>query len=65
MGSADTSTGRHRALFYLDNFARAGKRSGAWATSYARRTRSTAVTSITSNNNNFVKAAPGEPVLIS
>ena len=30
----DKSTGRHRALFYLDNFARAGKRSGAWASSY-------------------------------
>ena len=31
---SDQATGKHRALFYLDNFARAGKRSGAWATSY-------------------------------
>jgi peptidyl-dipeptidase Dcp len=62
----DTGTGAHRGLFYLDNFARPGKRSGAWASSY--RTQSTfdgPITAITSNNNNFVKAAPGEPVLIS
>jgi peptidyl-dipeptidase Dcp len=62
----DTATGAHRGLFYLDNFARSGKRSGAWAFSY--RTQSTfegPVTAITSNNNNFVKGAPGEPVLIS
>ena len=26
--------GAHRGLFYLDNFARAGKGSGAWASSY-------------------------------
>ncbi len=30
----DAATGAHRGLFYLDNFARAGKRSGAWAGSY-------------------------------
>jgi peptidyl-dipeptidase Dcp len=62
----DGAGGPHRGLFYLDNFARAGKRSGAWASSY--RTQSTfdgQVTAITSNNNNFVKGAPGEPVLIS
>ena len=62
----DTSTGRHRALFYLDNFARAGKRSGAWASSYrTQHTMDGPVTAIASNNNNFVKGAPGEPVLIS
>jgi peptidyl-dipeptidase Dcp len=62
----DGAGGPHRGLFYLDNFARPGKRSGAWASSY--RTQSTfdgPVTAITSNNNNFVKGAPGEPVLIS
>jgi peptidyl-dipeptidase Dcp len=62
----DAATGAHRGLFYLDNFARAGKRSGAWAGSY--RVQSTfdgPVTPIASNNNNFVKGAPGEPVLIS
>jgi peptidyl-dipeptidase Dcp len=61
----DTATGEHRAVFYLDNFARPGKRSGAWATSYRSQNRHTAATSLTSNNNNFVKGSPGEPVLIS
>ena len=31
---ADSETGRHRALLYLDNFARPGKQSGAWAYRY-------------------------------
>src|SRR5688572_14792286 len=62
----DSSTGAHRALFYLDNFARPGKRSGAWASSHRTQyTMDGAVTSIASNNNNFVKGAPGEPVLLS
>jgi peptidyl-dipeptidase Dcp len=62
----DKATGRHRAVFYLDNFARAGKRSGAWATTYrSQRSLDGGVTAIASNNNNFVKGAPGEPVLIS
>jgi peptidyl-dipeptidase Dcp len=53
-------------LFYRDDFARSGKRSGAWMTSY--RTPSTfdgPVTILASNNNNFTAAAKGEPVLIS
>jgi peptidyl-dipeptidase Dcp len=62
----DTATGSHHALFYLDNFARPGKRSGAWAGSYREQSRfDGAETAIESNNNNFVKGAPGEPVLIS
>jgi peptidyl-dipeptidase Dcp len=62
----DKTTGRHRAVFYLDNFARAGKKSGAWAISYrTQHALDQPVTSITSNNNNFLKGAPGEPVLIS
>jgi peptidyl-dipeptidase Dcp len=54
-------------LFYLDNFARAGKRSGAWALSYQGHETFTGrvVTPITSNNNNFVRGGAGEPVLIS
>ncbi|MDX2235443.1 MAG: M3 family metallopeptidase [Hyphomonadaceae bacterium] len=62
----EKATGRHVGLFYGDNYARTGKRSGAWAMGY--RTQSTfdgPVTAITSNNNNFTKGAPGEPVLIS
>jgi peptidyl-dipeptidase Dcp len=62
----DVPSGRHRGLFYLDNFARQGKRSGAWAFSYRSQHRvGKGSTAITSNNNNFVKGAPGEPVLIS
>ena len=61
----DAGTGRHRAVFYLDNFARAGKRSGAWASGYRSQNTLQGTTPLASNNNNFVKGAPGEPVLIS
>ncbi len=63
----DKATGAYRGLFYGDYFARAGKRSGAWASMYQGHETFTGTvkTPITSNNNNFVKAAPGEPVLIS
>jgi peptidyl-dipeptidase Dcp len=55
-------------LFYLDNFARTGKRSGAWMNSY--RTYETfnggaPVVAIVSNNNNFVRGSGDQPVLIS
>jgi peptidyl-dipeptidase Dcp len=59
-------TGAHVGLWYLDPFARPGKRSGAWATSY--RTHETfdgKQTVLASNNSNFIAGAPGEPVLIS
>jgi peptidyl-dipeptidase Dcp len=62
----DVPSGAHRGLFYLDTFARSGKRSGAWASSY--RTQygmDGGVTAIASNNNNFLKGRPGEPALIS
>ena len=62
----DSASGVHRGLFYMDNFARAGKRSGAWAFGYrVQQSFDRPVTAITSNNNNFVKAAAGQPVLIS
>ncbi len=58
--------GKHRALFYGDYYARAGKRSGAWMTEYRGQRRYPVVqTSLASNNNNFAKPGPGEPVLIS
>ena len=53
-------------LWYFDPYARAGKQSGAWMSEY--RTQETfrgVVTPIVSNNCNFVKGKPGEPVLIS
>jgi peptidyl-dipeptidase Dcp len=59
--------GSHQGVFYLDNFARTGKRSGAWASGYQGHETftGTEVTAITSNNNNFTRGADGEPVLIS
>lgn len=63
----DKATGAYRGLFYGDYFARTGKRSGAWAMGYQwhETFTGTPVKTIVSNNNNFVKGAPGEPVLIS
>jgi peptidyl-dipeptidase Dcp len=63
----DKATGKHVALFYGDYFARKGKRSGAWMTEYRSHETftGTPVTSIGSNNNNFVPGAAGTPVLIS
>jgi peptidyl-dipeptidase Dcp len=60
------TTGAEVGIFYLDNFARSGKRSGAWATSYRGRSglRGTKIV-LSSNNNNFTKGAAGEPTLIS
>ena len=57
---------RHVGLWYLDPYARVGKRSGAWMTAYrSQENMDEAVTPIVSNNSNFVKGAPGEAVLIS
>ena len=63
----DKANGKHRGLFYGDYFARPAKRSGAWASGYRGHETFTGeeITAITSNNNNFVKGAAGEPVLIS
>jgi peptidyl-dipeptidase Dcp len=62
----DAPSGAHRGLFYLDTYARSGKRSGAWASEYREQFRMDGgSTPIASNNNNFLKGAPGEPVLVS
>ena len=53
-------------LFYLDTYSREGKRSGAWATGY--RDTSGLLGSrpkLVSNNNNFTKPGPDQPVLIT
>ncbi len=61
-----TREGRHVGVFYRDDFARTGKRSGAWHTTYRlQRGFPTRQTVLNSNNNNFAKPGPGEPVLIS
>ena len=62
----DRETGDHVGLWYLDPFARQGKRSGAWATTYRNHTTFDGPeTVLASNNSNFVQGAPGEPVLVS
>jgi peptidyl-dipeptidase Dcp len=61
-----TRGGKRVGLWYFDPYARDGKHSGAWMNEY--RTQEgfkTAITPIVSNNSNFVKGKPGEPVLIS
>jgi peptidyl-dipeptidase Dcp len=58
--------GSHVGLFYFDPYARQGKRSGAWMNAYRRQERfDDDIATIVSNNSNFVKGRPGEPVLIS
>ena len=59
--------GKMIGLFYLDNFARAGKRSGAWMTTYRSQHKLGGKNDIVlaSNNNNFVPGADGVPTLIS
>ncbi|KFA94016.1 M3 family metallopeptidase [Archangium violaceum] len=62
----DKASGKHVGLWYFDPYARQGKRSGAWMNAYRSQERyKDEVTTIVSNNSNFVKGAPGEPVLIS
>ncbi len=62
----DKTTGDHVGLWYLDPYARKGKRSGAWATMYRSHSNiDEEETVLASNNSNFVKPAPGEPALIS
>jgi peptidyl-dipeptidase Dcp len=62
----DAASGKHVGLWYFDPYARAGKRSGAWMNAYRVQERASGeITPIVSNNSNFVKGKPGEPVLIS
>ncbi len=62
----DGTSGDHVGLWYLDPYARPGKRSGAWASTYrSHETFDGKKTVLGSNNSNFIKGAPGEPVLIS
>ncbi|RXD07406.1 M3 family peptidase [Sphingomonas sp. UV9] len=64
--SVTDKAGKAVGLFYRDDFARTGKRSGAWANTYrGQRGLAPAQLVLSSNNNNFAKGAPGEPILIS
>jgi peptidyl-dipeptidase Dcp len=61
-----TRSGARVGMWYFDPYARDGKRSGAWMNEYRTQERwKDDVTPIVSNNANFVKGKPGEPVLIS
>lgn len=58
--------GKRVGLFYLDPYARVGKRSGAWMNAYrVQEDLDGFVTPIVSNNSNFIPGQPGEAVLIS
>ncbi|MBA3049821.1 MAG: M3 family metallopeptidase [Alphaproteobacteria bacterium] len=58
--------GRPVGLYYTDDYARAGKRSGAWMTTYrSHSTYDGDKNTLGSNNNNFIKAEGAEPILIS
>ena len=58
--------GKHVGLWFFDPYARPGKTSGAWMNEYRPQSRLEGeIPVIVSNNANFVKGKPGEPILIS
>ena len=58
--------GKVVGLWYFDPYARDGKQSGAWMNAYRNQERMKGeVTTIVSNNANFVKGEAGKPILIS
>ena len=62
----DKTSGKHIGLWYFDAYARKGKRSGAWMNAFRnQQNMDGSVTTIVSNNSNFIKGNAGEPVLIS
>ncbi|MET0286844.1 MAG: M3 family metallopeptidase [Polyangiales bacterium] len=59
-------SGAHVGLWYFDPYARAGKQSGAWMSAYRNQeSYQTPVSTIVSNNANFVKPSAGAPTLVS
>ncbi|HEY2942599.1 MAG TPA: M3 family metallopeptidase, partial [Vicinamibacteria bacterium] len=59
-------SGKLVGLWYFDPYARPGKQSGAWMNAYRNQESfERPITTIVSNNTNFVKGRPGEPILIS
>lgn len=60
------ATGKHVGLWYFDPYARDGKRSGAWMNAYRNQERMKGeISTLVSNNSNFIKPSLGEPLLIS
>jgi peptidyl-dipeptidase Dcp len=63
---SDKISNKQIGLWYFDPYSREGKRSGAWMTAYRDQEKLNGdITTIVSNNCNFVKGNVGEPVLIS
>lgn len=63
---SDAESGKHVGLWYFDPYARTGKLSGAWMNAYRSQERFRGnVTTIVSNNSNFVKGSDGQPILVS
>ena len=59
-------SGSRVGTFLFDNFARPGKRSGAWMNAMRLQSRSRGeVRPVIVNNSNFSRGAPGEPILLS
>ncbi len=62
----DKTSGDNIGLWYLDPYAREGKRSGAWANTFRGHSSFDGEKNVlATNNSNFVKPAPGEALLIS
>ena len=60
------ASGKHVGLWYFDPYARPGKQSGAWMNAYRTQEKfERPITTIVSNNSNFVKGKAGDPILIS
>lgn len=58
--------GGHVGLFFFDPYARPGKNSGAWMSSWREQHRLwDTVPAIVTNNSNFIPGRAGEPVLLS
>jgi len=59
--------GKFVGLWYFDPFARPGKNSGAWMNNYREQYKmhGKGITTIVSNNANFIPGKKGEPVFIS
>lgn len=63
---SDSNNGDVIGLWYFDPFARTGKSSGAWASTYRDHERFDGeVTILASNNTNFIKGTAGQETLIS
>uniref|UniRef100_UPI0035624892 M3 family metallopeptidase n=1 Tax=Novipirellula sp. TaxID=2795430 RepID=UPI0035624892 len=62
----EDTDGNRVGLWYLDPYAREGKRSGAWMMDYrSQENIDEPITPVVSNNSNFVKGIAGKPSLIS